>query len=67
MAQTNVNVRIDEGLKKEFEELCEDLGLSISAAITVFVKTAVRKQKIPFEISRDIPNAGLLEAFEEAG
>ena len=66
MAQTNVNIRIDENLKKEFEELCQELGLSMTAAFTVFAKTAVRRQGIPFEISREVPNARLRESFDEA-
>jgi DNA-damage-inducible protein J len=65
MAQTNVNIRIDEGLKREFDELCQDLGLTMTAAFTVFAKTAVRRQRIPFEISRDIPNAETIAAIEE--
>ena len=65
MVQTNVNIRIDEGLKREFDELCQDLGLTMTAAFTVFAKTAVRRQRIPFEISRDIPNAETIAAIEE--
>ena len=65
MAQTNVNIRIDEDLKREFDNLCQDLGLTMTAAFTVFAKTAVRRQRIPFEISRDIPNAETIAAIEE--
>ena len=65
MAQTNLNIRIDEHLKKEFETLCNDLGLTMTSAINVFAKMAVRRQKIPFEISMDIPNAETLSAIEE--
>jgi DNA-damage-inducible protein J len=42
----NVNIRIDEDLKREFDELCQDLGLTMTAAFTIFAKTAVRKQKL---------------------
>ena len=65
MAQTNVNIRIDEGLKREFDELCQDLGLTMTTAFTVFAKTAVRRQRIPFEISREVPNAETISAIEE--
>ena len=65
MAQTNLNIRIDEHLKHEFDTLCNDLGLTMTAAINVFAKMAVRRQKIPFEISMDIPNAETLAAIEE--
>ena len=65
MAQTNLNIRIDEDLKQEFDTLCNDLGLTMTSAINVFVKMAVRRQRIPFEISKDIPNAETLAAIEE--
>lgn len=51
METTNFTMRIDKELKVETEELFENLGLSMSSAITIFLKQAVREQKIPFEIS----------------
>jgi DNA-damage-inducible protein J len=53
MAQTNVNIRIDEDLKREFDNLCQDLGLTMTTAFTVFAKAVVRWQRIPFEIAKD--------------
>jgi len=47
----NVNIRMDDQLKKQFEEFCANVGLTMSAAFNVFAKTSVRQQKIPFEIS----------------
>ena len=41
---------IDEKLKKSFDELCNEIGLSNSAAVTIFMKAAVREQRIPFEL-----------------
>ena len=51
MAQTNINIRMDEQLKKQFEAFCANVGLTMSTAFNVFAKTAVRLQKIPFEIT----------------
>ena len=65
MAQTNVNIRMDEDLKRDFDSLCQDLGLTMTTAFTVFAKTVVRRQRIPFEIARDIPNAQTAAAIEE--
>ena len=65
MAQTSVNIRMDENLKREFDELCNDFGLTMTAAFTVFAKTVVRRQRIPFEISKDSPNAETVAAIEE--
>ena len=53
MAQTNINIRMDSQLKKQFETFCADAGLTMSAAFNVFAKTAVRQQKIPFEITAE--------------
>ena len=64
MTQINVNIRMDDELKKEFDTVCGELGLSMTAAFTVFAKTVVRQQKIPFEISA-IPNAETKAAMDE--
>ena len=65
MAQTNVNIRMDETLKQQFEHLCNELGLNMSTAFNIFAKTMVRQQKIPFEISLDVPNAETLAAIDD--
>ena len=67
MATVNVTIRMDESLKKEASNLFNELGMGLNQAINVFVKQAVREQKIPFEISRNIPNKETLEALKEVG
>ncbi len=51
MALSNLTVRLDENDKNKFSEICEKIGLSVSAAINVFVKKVVSEHKIPFELS----------------
>jgi len=51
MAQTNINIRMDAQLKEQFELFCSNVGLTMSTAFNVFAKTAVRQQKIPFDIA----------------
>jgi addiction module RelB/DinJ family antitoxin len=51
MAQSILSIRIDEGLKKQFDSLCSEFGMTTTTAITVFAKTVVRERKIPFEIT----------------
>ena len=53
MAQTNVNIRMDEDLKKQFEGFCSEVGMSMTTAFCIFAKTTVREHKIPFEIVSD--------------
>lgn len=62
MATKNINIRVDEDLKKESEELFEDLGLSLSAAVKIFLKQSVRESAIPFEITL---NKDSEQAFRE--
>lgn len=50
MAQTTFRVRMDETLKKQFDTLCSDFGMTASTAINVFARAVVRERKIPFEI-----------------
>ena len=65
MAQTNINIRMDADLKQQFDHLCNELGLNMSTAFNIFAKTMVRQQRIPFEISLDIPNAETLSAIDD--
>ena len=45
-----ISIRVDEQLKKTFDELCDGFGLSNTAAFTLFMKAVVRERRIPFEI-----------------
>ena len=50
MAQATFSVRMDETLKRQFDTLCSDFGMTASTAINVFARAVVRERKIPFEI-----------------
>lgn len=65
MATTNLNIRIDEDVKKQAEEIFSALGLSTSAAFNIFAKTVVRERRIPFELTLNTPNAETLAAIKE--
>ena len=53
MAQTTVSVRMDDALKRDFDSVCNDLGLSMSTAITMLAKKMTREKRLPFEVSVD--------------
>ena len=54
MAHTvNVNIKMDEDVKKRMERACAEMGLSMSAAFTMFAKKVGREYRIPFEVSVD--------------
>lgn len=65
MAQTNVSIRMDNDLKESFENLCNEMGLTMTSAINVFVKKVVRDCRIPFEIGVPKPNEETLAAVRE--
>ena len=66
MATTNINIRIDDDLKRESEDLFRYLGLTMSSAITMFLRTAVNNDGIPFELKRREPNAATIAALKES-
>ena len=51
MAQ--ISLRVDDEVKRNAERTFNDIGLSMSAAINIFLKTVVRENRIPFELSAD--------------
>jgi len=77
VAQTSINIRTDDLLKRQFDELCEQLGLNLSAAINIIMKAAVRENRIPVSLSlnsrvemprglSDLTKEELYESFERA-
>ena len=53
MAQTNINIRMDENLKRNMENTCRALGMNMTTAFTIFAAKMTREQRIPFEVSVD--------------
>ncbi len=65
MAQSNICIRMDEDLKKQFDFLCNELGLTMSTAINIFVKKFVREQALPFALSINDYNEETRKAIED--
>lgn len=63
MAQATFSVRMDEELKKQFDSLCSDFGMTVSTAINVFARAVVRERRIPFEVSSPAPEAAREKAL----
>lgn len=53
MSQTTMSIRLDSDLKHSFDVLCDEFGLSNTAALMLFIKTVVRECRIPFEIKTE--------------
>ena len=65
MATTNLNIRIDKDIKDQAEEIFNELGLNMTTAVNMFLRTAIREQGIPFELKLDVPNETTAAAIEE--
>ena len=50
---TTMSIRLDSNLKQKFDLLCDEFGLSNTAALMLFIKTMVRERRIPFEIKTE--------------
>lgn len=53
MSQTMITIRMDDSLKKSMEQTCQELGMSMTTAFTIFAKKMSREKRIPFEVSVD--------------
>ena len=53
MAQTSVNFRMDEQLKKNVEDICQKMGMSLTTALPVFCRKVEQERRIPFEITAE--------------
>jgi DNA-damage-inducible protein J len=53
MAQSMVNFRMDEDLKKSMEQACKDMGMSVTTAFTIFAAKVSKERRIPFEVMAD--------------
>ncbi|GHU42716.1 hypothetical protein FACS1894111_07100 [Clostridia bacterium] len=66
MAKTaTINVRMEPTIKKQAEVLFSSFGITLSDAFNLFACQAVYEQAIPFQITRRLPNAETLAAFDE--
>jgi len=66
MPTTNLCIRIDTAKKQAAEQLFNNLGMSLTTAMNIFINQALRERGIPFRIAEDVPNAETIMAIEEA-
>ena len=50
MSQSILSVRVDEDIKRSFDNFCDDVGLNPSVAVNMFIRATLKQRKIPFEI-----------------
>jgi DNA-damage-inducible protein J len=61
----NLNIRVNPNTKKEFEKFCDDVGMSMTTAVNLFMKKTIHEHRIPFEIGYEMPNQTTLDAIRE--
>ncbi len=65
MATVNISIRMDKELKAQAEAMFSAMGLNMTTAMNIFLRQAVREQRIPFDISLRVPNSETIKAIEE--
>ena len=65
MATTNLNIRTDKEIKDQADRIFSELGLNMTTAINIFLRTTIRENGIPFALKLDVPNETTAAAIEE--
>lgn len=65
MSTVNLNIRTDKEIKEKAENIFEELGLNMTTAINMFLRTSIRENGIPFELKIDAVNDETKLAIEE--
>ena len=65
MATTNLNIRTEKAIKDQAESIFNELGINMTTAVNMFLRTAIREHGIPFELKLDVPNDSTAAAIEE--
>ena len=63
MGQTAFTIRMDTDIKKRFDELCKDFGMSANTAFNIFARAVIKQERIPFDVESE-NQAKLQRAWE---
>ena len=72
MANISVNIRINDDLKRESDDLFRNLGLDFTSAVTEFLRQCVKEQRLPFPppsrlTGREVTERALTDSQNNAG
>ena len=56
---------VNKDVKEKAEKIFNELGLNMTSAVNIFLRTAIRERGIPFELKLDVPNETTIAAIEE--
>ncbi|MBQ9347593.1 MAG: type II toxin-antitoxin system RelB/DinJ family antitoxin [Oscillibacter sp.] len=65
MAQTNLNVPLDAGVKEQFGAICDELGMNEGTAVMIFIKAFIREDGFPFDVNLTSPYEETLAAVDD--
>jgi addiction module RelB/DinJ family antitoxin len=65
VAAVNYTIRLDEAVKKEAEQVFDQIGLTLAAGINVYLKAVGQRKKIPFTLE-GMPTASRAERQRDA-
>ena len=65
MATTNLNIRTDKEIKEQAEQIFSDLGLNMTTAVNMYLRSTIRENGIPFDLKLEVPNEVTAAAIEE--
>ncbi|GHU32877.1 hypothetical protein AGMMS50256_23750 [Betaproteobacteria bacterium] len=54
MPVKSMNISMDDALKRNFNQVCAEMGMSASTAISIFAKTVIRRRALPFIVTGDM-------------
>lgn len=47
---TTVSLRFDDEMKRQLDEMCEEMGMNLTTFFMIYAKKALRDRRIPFDI-----------------
>ena len=53
MGQTAFTVRMDTDIKKKFDDLCKDFGMSANTAFNMFARAVIKQERLPFDVESE--------------
>ncbi|MDR0948566.1 MAG: type II toxin-antitoxin system RelB/DinJ family antitoxin [Lachnospiraceae bacterium] len=53
ITQTYISIKIDEDIKLNAQELFSEMGLNLTTAIDLFLRTVLIERRLPFEIRNE--------------
>ena len=65
MPTTSMTIRMDSAVKQQAQELFAALGMDMTTAVNIFLRQAIQRQGLPFEVALHQPNRESLEALAE--